>query len=75
MNGLYPIIRRVRRPLLPVEAPADAAAVVPPVAAPLAVEGLPLPPVNVPVPVEPAVEPPVPASESKNSRAGKTRNR
>jgi hypothetical protein len=24
MNGLYPIIRRVRRPLLPVEAPADA---------------------------------------------------
>jgi hypothetical protein len=22
-NGLYPIIRRVRRPLLPVEAPAD----------------------------------------------------
>ena len=24
MNGLYPIVRRVRRPLLPVEAPADA---------------------------------------------------
>ena len=24
MNGLYPIIRRVRRPLLPVEAAADA---------------------------------------------------
>ena len=24
MNGLYPIIRRVRRPLLPVDWPADA---------------------------------------------------
>jgi hypothetical protein len=24
MNGLYPIIRRVRRPLLPVDPPADA---------------------------------------------------
>jgi hypothetical protein len=24
MNGLYPIIRRVRRPLVPMEAPADA---------------------------------------------------
>jgi len=24
MNGLYPIVRRVRRPLLPVEAAADA---------------------------------------------------
>ena len=24
MNGLYPIIRRVRRPLVPVEAPAGA---------------------------------------------------
>ena len=24
MNGLYPIIRRVRRPLMPVDAPADA---------------------------------------------------
>jgi hypothetical protein len=28
MNGLLPIIRRVRRPLLPVEAPADARPVV-----------------------------------------------
>jgi len=28
MNGLYPIIRRVRRPLLPVEAVADAKPVV-----------------------------------------------
>ena len=24
LNGLYPIIRRVRRPLLPVDVPADA---------------------------------------------------
>ena len=32
MNGLYPIIRRVRRPLLPVEAPADAKPVNVPVA-------------------------------------------
>ena len=24
MNGLYPIVRRVRRPLLPIEQPADA---------------------------------------------------
>jgi hypothetical protein len=34
MNGLYPIIRRVRRPLLPVEAPAGAKPVVVPAAAP-----------------------------------------
>ena len=33
MNGLYPIIRRVRRPLLPVEAPADAKPAIPPVGA------------------------------------------
>ncbi len=32
MNGLYPIIRRVRRPLVPVEAPADAKPVVVPAA-------------------------------------------
>ena len=31
MNGLLPIIRRVRRPLLPVEAPADAKPVAVPV--------------------------------------------
>jgi hypothetical protein len=35
MNGLYPIIRRVRRPLLPVDWPADAQ----PVVAPRAVSG------------------------------------
>ena len=34
MNGLYPIIRRVRRPLLPVEAPADAKPSVVPAAPP-----------------------------------------
>lgn len=36
LNGLYPIIRRVRRPLLPVEAPADAKPEVPPVQKPKA---------------------------------------
>jgi len=35
MSGLLPIIRRVRRPLLPVEAPTDAK----PVAVPVAVKG------------------------------------
>ena len=35
MNGLYPIIRRVRRPLLPVDWPTDAK----PVVAPGAVSG------------------------------------
>ena len=35
MSGLLPIIRRVRRPLLPVEAPTDAK----PVVAPTAVKG------------------------------------
>jgi hypothetical protein len=35
MNGLYPIIRRVRRPLLPVDWPADAK----PVAVPVTVSG------------------------------------
>jgi hypothetical protein len=35
MNGLYPIIRRVRRPLLPADWPADAK----PVVAPGAVAG------------------------------------
>ena len=35
MNGLLPIIRRVRRPLLPVDWPADAK----PVAVPVAVNG------------------------------------
>jgi len=33
MNGLYPIIRRVRRPLLPVDWPADAKPAVVPVSA------------------------------------------
>ena len=28
MNGLYPIIRRIRRPLVPVDRPADAKAAV-----------------------------------------------
>ena len=35
MSGLLPIIRRVRRPLLPVDPPADAK----PVAVPVAVNG------------------------------------
>jgi hypothetical protein len=30
MNGLYPIIRRVRRPLLPTDRPADAKPAQPP---------------------------------------------
>jgi hypothetical protein len=34
MNGLYPIIRRVRRPLLPVDEPAAAVPVIPVVKAP-----------------------------------------
>jgi hypothetical protein len=33
MNGLYPIIRRVRRPLVPIEAPAGAKPAVVPVSA------------------------------------------
>jgi hypothetical protein len=40
VNGLYPIIRRVRRPLLPVDAPADAK----PAAVPAATTTQPEPP-------------------------------
>ena len=78
MNGLYPIIRRVRRPLIPVERAADAKPVKVPVAivadavasaSPAAVvaAALPAPAVEA---VRPAVAVPEPApSERKATKA------
>ncbi len=56
MNGLYPIIRRVRRPLLPAEAAADAK---PGVGGQVAVEGVATvePPPAVPVVAPSQIQP------------------
>ena len=65
MIGLYPIVRRFRRPLLPLEAPPAPAAAPAPVPAP--VPTVPVPTVRVP---PPPVEPPppeIPAAGADNT--------
>ena len=69
MDGLLPMIRRVRRPLVPVEGPAGGTVAAPPIPAAAPVVAVPDPAPVEPVPVVP-VEP-VRAENGKSKRGQK----